>query len=74
MHNHLSLTEFIRTLKAAPLGYAMLWHVPQDKSYTATVSGLTATAAREGVKISTAQVMLVEPGKLVELAVKVTAK
>lgn len=74
MHNHHSLTEFIRILKDSQLGYSMLWHVPEGKSYTATVSGLTATAAREGVKISTAQVMIVEAGKVVELAVKVTAK
>lgn len=74
MKNLLGLTPFVKALAGKPLGYQTLYHVPEGKTYAATVSGLTAIAAREGVRLGTTQVLIVEAGVIALAAVKVTVK
>ena len=75
MHNIMTLTEFVRHLKAGGLGYSALYLVPEGKTYTATCKGLVATARRDGLRISTAQMLITDPALLTTTeAIKVTAK
>lgn len=75
MQNLYSLTEFIRLLKIRPMGFSALYLVPAGRSYDSTCKSLTATAHREGVTISAAKVLAVDPSNLATLeAVRVTVK
>jgi hypothetical protein len=74
MQNLLKLTQFLRALADKPLGFQTIYHVTEGKTYATTVSGLTAVAAREGVKIGTTQIIIVEAGVVALEAVKVTVK
>lgn len=75
MQNLYSLTEFIRALTDRPLGFSSLYLVTEGKGYRGTCKALAATAAREGLKISTSQALIVDPATLGTLeAVKVTVK
>lgn len=75
MQNLYSLTDFIRALKIKPLGFSSVYLVEQGKAYRTTCKALTATAGRENLKISTTQLMLVDPATLTTIeAIKVTVK
>lgn len=75
MQNLYTLTDFIRLLTAKPLGFSALYLVTEGKGYRGTCKALTATAGREGLKISTSQALLIDPATLATLeAVKVTVK
>lgn len=75
MQNLYSLTEFCRLLSSRPLGFSALYLVSDGKSYRSTCKALTATAGREGLKISTGQALVVDPANLSTVeAVRVTVK
>lgn len=75
MQNIYSLTEFIRLIKARPLGFSAVYLVPPGKTYDATCKSLVATAHREGVTISAGKILAVDPATLATIeAVKVTVK
>ncbi|URC22274.1 hypothetical protein CHUUTOTORO_01890 [Serratia phage vB_SmaM-ChuuTotoro] len=74
MENIFSLTEFIRELKSSALGRSLVYFVEPNKTYGTTVSGLTATASREGIKIGTSQILICEEGKQIITAIRVTRK
>lgn len=75
MQNIFNLTGFIRALRDKPLGFSALYLVPEDKGYSKTVNSLIATAGREGVKISTSQMLITDPAALTTVnAVNVTRK
>ena len=75
MQNIYSLTEFIRLLTSRPLGFSALYMVPEGKGYRGTCKALAATAAREQLKISTTQALVIDPATLATIeAIKVTVK
>lgn len=74
MNNLLGFTDFIKHIGSSDLGHSALYIVQEGKSYQKTVSSLTAVAAKQNVKISTAQVLIVEAGQVAIYAVKVTKK
>ncbi|URC22791.1 hypothetical protein KASHIRA_02170 [Serratia phage vB_SmaM-Kashira] len=74
MENILSLTAFIRHLKAQQLGYSLVYFVEAPKTYAQAVSSLTATASREGIRVSTSQILICEEGKQIFTAIRVTRK
>ncbi|QYC52643.1 hypothetical protein [Salmonella phage SSBI34] len=75
MQNILGLTDFIRALKGRSLGFSAVYMVPEGKTYSQAVNGLIATAARENVKISTGQILAVDPATFATIAaIKVTVK
>lgn len=75
MQNIHSLTEFIRALADRPLGFSSFYLVTEGKGYRGTCKALTATAGREGLKISTSQAIVIDPATLSAVeAVKVTVK
>lgn len=74
MENILGFTGFIRHLKTQKLGYSLVFYITDGKTYAGTVNSLTATAAREGIKISTSQVLMCEEGKTIVTAIRVTKK
>jgi hypothetical protein len=74
MNNVLSLTDFIRAIKEGKAGDPYVYFVPEGKAYKTTQNSLTATATREGISISTTQILIVEAGELTQYAVKVFKK
>ncbi|AEZ66254.1 hypothetical protein CB7_134 [Pectobacterium phage vB_PatM_CB7] len=75
MQNLYSMTEFIRLLAGRPMGFTCLYLVTDGKGYRITSKSLAAIAAREGVKISTAQALIVDPATVATIeAIRVTVK
>lgn len=75
MQNLHTTTEMIRALAGRPMGFSCVFNLPEGKTYSQTVNILLATAGREGVKISTSQILIVDPASLAtETAIKITAK
>ena len=74
MNNVLSLTDFVRAVRDSEIGSEYVYFVPEGKAYKSTVNALTATAGREGISISTTQILLVEAGELTQTAIKVFKK
>ncbi|UTC25348.1 hypothetical protein P7_158 [Pectobacterium phage vB_PcaM_P7_Pc] len=75
MQNLLTLTDFIRAMGSRPMGFSALYLVADGKGYRATCKALAAVAAREGIKISTGQALVVDPATLATVeAIRVTVK
>lgn len=75
VENLLTLTPFIRAIKDQPLGFSSVYMVPQGDDYASTQNKLIAVAGREGFKISTAQLYVVDSSSLKTVqAIKVTRK
>lgn len=75
MQNLLTLTDFIRAMGSRPMGFSALYLVTDGKGYRPTCKALAAVAAREGVKISTGQALVVDPATLATVeAIRVTVK
>jgi len=75
MQNLYSLTDFVRLMKSKGMGFSSLYLVPRGKSYGGTSRSLVATACREGVVISTAKAIVLDPSSLKALeAIRVTVK
>lgn len=75
MQNLHTMTELIRALAGRPMGFSYVYQLPEGKSYGQTVNSLLATAGRESVKISTSQILIVDPATLATIAaIKITVK
>ena len=61
MMNPYSLTELIRLLKSKPLGTSYNYIVTEGKDYAGVSRSITATASREGLKVSISQILIVDP-------------
>lgn len=74
MYNLFTTTEFIKHLVSVPANTPFVFFVEEGKSYRQVVNGLTATAVKFKINLTTDQVLIVEHNQPVYHAVKVTRK